>query len=418
MHTRSHTRSVAIPRPPQCVAALLPPEIIDCIFSHFDFDYSTNASGQDRIERGSNLSNMSVIAKGWKGPARRLLCRTVRIDRWDQMAEGVPEWARGGLQNVGINDYIWATVQTQEAASATFRFLTNAPNLRVLRLSALPFTSFSSSESTSLRTTHFLPLLRDLTVFSNTPFPHSMIFDFLATSNRQISRFRVGNAFETAPPIPGDRLDFGGNLRYLRYGGLPSLETLQLGSLAGLKELFVERVFNQSTEQAMELLSVVAPTLEKLGVCDGENLTMLAESLPLLIRLTQLLLPDIPATLTSLPLPSSLVSLQIFSDDNLRPLLDRWNAKPALLPATLQHITILLVHDFRTLERLPPIATFRILYHERTEALLHHLAPRTVPFKTLEVYFRDHHLDRVAAIGAECKRLGVKFCRRFEQWEV
>ena len=141
----------------QSVAALLPPEIVDCIFSHFDFDYSIYTLGKDLMERTSNLSNMSVIAEGWREPARRLLCRTVRIVRWEQLAEGVSEWARGGLQNMAIVGHLWDRAQTQEAASATFRILKTAPNLRLLHLSNLPFHSFSSTESISLRTTHSLP---------------------------------------------------------------------------------------------------------------------------------------------------------------------------------------------------------------------------------------------------------------------
>ena len=88
--------------PPQSVAALLPAEIVDCIFSHFDFNYSLDAFTIDRNERTRILSKMSVIAEGWKGPARRRLCRTVWIVRWNQLAEGVPEWARGGPQNARI----------------------------------------------------------------------------------------------------------------------------------------------------------------------------------------------------------------------------------------------------------------------------------------------------------------------------
>ena len=196
--------------PPQSVAALLPPEILDCIFEHFDFDSSLNTAGFVRAERSNNLSNMSVVAEGWKGPARRLLCRTVVVSRRDELAEGVPEWARGGLQNVAIVGHLWDRAQTQEAASATFRILQTAPNLRLLHLSNLPFHSFSSTESTSLRKTHFLPLLRDLNVFGAGRYPHSIISDILATSNRQISRLRLYHLLRTATSISGERLDFGG----------------------------------------------------------------------------------------------------------------------------------------------------------------------------------------------------------------
>ena len=124
-----------IPRPPQSIATFLPAEIVDCIFSHFDFDYPVDAPRKDSIERHRNLSNMSVIAEGWKGPARRRLCRTVRIVRWEQLAEGVPEWARGGLQTANIQHTSWEEVQPHKAANALFKFFQHAPNLRILKLS-------------------------------------------------------------------------------------------------------------------------------------------------------------------------------------------------------------------------------------------------------------------------------------------
>ena len=79
MQNRSTTRRIATPLPLQSIAALLPAEIVDCIFFHLDFDYSIDASYENRKEWTPILSNMSVVAEGWKGPARRLLFRNVRI---------------------------------------------------------------------------------------------------------------------------------------------------------------------------------------------------------------------------------------------------------------------------------------------------------------------------------------------------
>ena len=252
---------------------------------------------------------MSVIAEGWKGPARRLLCRTVVVKKWDRLAKGVPEWAKQGLQNVSIDSACWSGSQLQEAADALFKFLMRALNLRLLRLDSLPFHSFGADSSALLRTTHLLPFLNDLTIFSDRPFPQSVIADILATSNGQINRLHLQNGPYTIAPITSERLDFGGNLRYLRVEGLPSLETLDRSSLVGLKEVHVDGVLGQSTDQAMELFSAVAPTLEKFTI-GGGNVTGIVESFPLLTRLTRLSLPSVPASPDSLLLPPSVVSSQ------------------------------------------------------------------------------------------------------------
>ena len=419
MQNRSRTRSVAFPNPSQSVAALLPLEIVDCIFSHFDFSYSVDATGADGTERTGNLSNMSVIAEGWKGPARRRLCRTVRIVRWEQLAEGVPEWARGGLQTANIQHTSWEEVQPHKAANALFKFFQHAPNLRVLKLSYPPFQSFDAGDSTLMRTTHFLPFLDDLTVDSQQQVPHSVIYDILATSNRQISRLRLWSGPVAVTPISDERLDFGGNLRYLHIEGhsstLNGFQPLP-SSLDGLKELSVERNDEESDDRARELLAEVAPNLEKLTIDDGD-VTEVVGSLSLLLRLTRLSLPSFPASPNSLPLPPSLVSLHFKMDDHLLPLFDRWTATPSLLPATLHQIAIGHIRDFQTLERLPHVARFGIVYHERLVGFLRRLSPRTSPFKALEVLFGYADLDKVAVVDAECERLEVEFHRTHKRWE-
>ena len=225
------------------------------------------------------------------------------------------------------------------------------------------------------------------------------------------------NTSRTVTPISGEGLDFGGHLRYLRFEGLPSLKALQLSSLVGLKELYVDQETGLSTDQTMKLLSAVAPTLEKLTI-DCEDVTGVVASLSLLARLTRLSLLSIPASVTSLPLPPSLVSLQFANDDNLLPILDHWNAEPALFPATLQHINIRFVNNFRTLERLPPIAKLgTAYYHNPIELYFRRFAPGTLRFRTLEVYFENRHSDKIVMVKAECARLGVAFSRRLEKWK-
>ena len=404
--------------PTQSLAALLPPEIVDCIFSHFDFDYSIDAPRKDRMDLTRNLSNMSVIAEGWKGPARRRLCRTVRIVRWDQLAEGVPEWARGGLWNAYIQDISWEEAQPHEAASALFKFFQHAPNLRVLKLSYPPFQSFDAGDSTLMRTTHFLPFLDDLTVDSYQQVPHSVIYDILATSNRQISHLSLRNALGAISPIPSERLDFGGNLRCLRLGGPRSIEDFQprSSSLVGMRELWLEHVEGQSSDRAQEVLAEVAPSLEKLTISNGD-VTGIVDSFPLLTRLTRLSLSSVPASPDSLLLPPSLVSLQFLRDDNLPSLFDRWTATPSLLSDTLQQVIVQFIRDRRTLERLPPVAEFGTEYTGLLGRFLRRFAQRALPFKTLEVHFGDNYTDRAAGIEAECKRLEVKFCPRYEDWD-
>ena len=404
--------------PTQSIAALLPPEIVDCIFSHFDFDYSIEADEADGIERTSNLSNMSVIAEGWKGPARRLLCRTVCVWSWDRLAKGVPEWARGGLQNAQIDGDGWEVRRSEETAGALFHFLRGAPSLRLLRIDHLPFASFNPADSMRMRTTHLLSRLRDLTIFGDEPVPHAVISDILATSNRQISHLHLRSARRAISPIPSERLDFGGTLRYLRveedYSLLNCFQPLPHG-LVGLREMRLAQMGGESGVRAQELLTEVAPSLEKLTIANGD-VTGIVDSFPLLTRLTRVSLSSVPALPDSLLLPPSLVSLQLWNDDNLLPLFDRWTTTPFLLPDTLQQVIVQFIRDRRTLERLPPVAEFGTVYAKPLEDMLRQRSPLTLPFTTLSVYFYVGRSGNIAMVEAECKRLGVKFCRKLEMW--
>ena len=343
----------------------------------------------------------------------------MRIVRWDQLAEGVPEWARGGLRNVYIQGSSWEEAQSHKAASALFKFFQHAPNLRLLRLDYLPFHWFDTADSVVMRTTHLLPRLRDLTVFGDSQFPHSVISDILATSNRQVSHLYLYKARRAISPIPSEQLDFGGNLRYLHVGGPRSITDFQLlaRSLVGLREVRLAEMDGESGVRARELLAEVAPSLEKLTISDGD-ITGLVDSFPFLARLTRLSLYSVLGSLDSLLLPPSLVFLHFWNDDNLLPLLDRWKAEPSLLPATLQHVNICFVKDHRTLERLPSLAKLGTKYDWGLELLLRGLSPRSLRFTTLEVHFHEPYLDKVAAVQTECARLGVQFFpRRLEKWE-
>ena len=50
-----------------------------------------------------------------------------------------------------------------------------------------------------------------------------------------------------------------------------------------------------------------------------------------------------------------------------------------------------------------------------TATLLARLIPGTLPFKVLEVYSENE--TEIPAVEAQCKRLGVKFCRRTTGWD-
>ena len=309
----------------------------------------------------------------------------------------------------------WKSPQTQEAAGATFRFLKDAPNLRLLRLDYLPFHSFDTADSAVMRTTHLLPHLRDFTVVGDSRIPQSVISDILAASNRQVSHLHLWNARRAISPIPSERLDFGGNLQSLRLGGHRPIEDFQPlpRGLVGLREMRLAQLDGQSGVRARELLAEVAPSLEKLTI-DSGDVNEIVVSFPLLTRLTRLSLSSVPASPDSPLLPPSLVSLQFVSDENLLPLLDRWNAEPSLLPAPFQQINIRRVHDHRTFTRLPPFVRFGTRYQISLIFHLRRLASRTLPFKALEVYFDHWYLDEIEAVEAECKRLEVAFSRRME----
>ena len=171
MQTRSRTHALTSPRPPQSIAALLPAEIVDCIFFHLDFDYSIDASYADRKGCKPILSNMSVVTEGWKGPARRLLFRNVRIRSWEHLQEKVEDWAGGEASGLELEFWNW-TANQYEVAKAVPQLLQKVPNLRQLRLDRLPFTSFSPAGSATMQTSLLLPHLSDLTItHCNSPKP-------------------------------------------------------------------------------------------------------------------------------------------------------------------------------------------------------------------------------------------------------
>ena len=194
----------------QSVAALLPEELLDHIFAQFGFDYSPAATVGDRQERYSNLSNMSMVAEGWSRPARRLLFRSVRIWRWSHLQEEVEEGLGKLVRDLEIAQDYRDRVPSLEPASAVFKLLKRLPNLRRLRLVALPFDSFNAADSASMHAAVLFPHLHDLNI-SDIPSPDSLIVDLLATSGHRIDRLSVHYASgSVASHAVHGQLDFRG----------------------------------------------------------------------------------------------------------------------------------------------------------------------------------------------------------------
>ena len=423
MQTRSTNRRITTPRPSQSIAALLPAEIVECIFFHFDFDYSIVAG--DVTEITTTLSNVSLVAEAWKSPARRLLFKTVRIGSWEHLQEKVEDWAGGEVMTLYIYFGTWSA-DRHEAARAVFELLKKVPNLRQLHLGILPFSSFNPIDSTAMQATLLLPHLSDLTISdyqSPNPFPQSVCSGLLKTSGHRISRFAVFNYREdmTAPPEE-HRLDFAGKLRYLEidastYRIILQPSRVDFDSLAGLQELMLNHCHREAGDQSNELFQVIAPTLEKLTI-NYDYPPSIARNLPLLSRLSRLSIqhakPD-PAPLLY-NLPPSLRFLRLKEDDDLQPVLLRWHAEPSLVPSSLEHIQIDSISEGETFRQLPPLDRLSTTCGYPTTGLLAQISSGAAPFKVLEMYISRGHEERISAIEAECKRLGMELCRKIAPW--
>ena len=409
----------AAPLPTQSVAALLPEEILDLVFARFDLKHSAEEAHKDRAERVSNLSNMSVIAEGWTRPARRLLFRRVTIWSWSHVQEEVEEGLGKHVRDLDINGEYWHAVTSREAAGAVFRLLKQLPNPRRLRLVDLRFDSFDPADSSSMQATALLPHLHDLNI-SNIPFPHSLIFDLLATSGHRIDRLTVqSDSALLASPVPYRQLDFRGKLRFLSTGAefyrtLMDPRLVALEGLRGLEELQLQGIDVESKEGGEEMYGVIGPTLNALAI-DSDDVTWFVKLVHLFCNLSRLSIaglysnsdPDSTPLLRCLPL--SLSSLRLGTDVCLGPALARWIAAPSLVPARLKQIQIDNIYEFETYQQLPPVPTLRTNFHSITLNHLQQLNPATVPFKTLEMWFFAEDLNRRSEVEAECQRLGVKF---------
>lgn len=360
------------------------------------------------------MSTMSVVAEGWTAPARRKLCQRVEISRPEQLVQGVPKWARLGMKRLDINFRHWAPMDPKQAASTVFRMLQNVPNLRRLRLDALPFQSFHDADSRIARTVRLLPRLSDLHISRDT-FPRSFIFDLLATSGQGISRLSVGSDIDDGIASPGQRLDFGGNLRYLSVPGKATLcamlhlSTL-INSLAGLEELYLGGGTETATsEQIQPAFHAIAPTLKKLTVPSPSP--VLGDHLPLLVHLSELKFGDMGTTPNDSirRLPPSISSIYVVSDLHLRPLLLRWIKEPALIPRNLKRIHIRIMFDTDILQQLPPLERLSTVLGDEMVKYLKGQPLVAPSFKILEMYLSQYS-ENFAMVDRECRRLGVELC--------
>ena len=241
MQNQSVSPPMSTPRQPQSVAALLPEEILDSIFAQFGFNYSMDANARDRMERFSILSHMSVVAEGWTRLARRLVFRTVRIKGWTHLQE-VEEGLGKQVRDSEITGAHRDGVPSLEVAGAVLKVLKQVPNLRRLRLVALPFDSFNPVDSASMHVAVLLPHLHDLST-SYIASPHSLIVDLLATSGHRINRLSVHNSSEPLASYAVYRpLDFRGKSRFLStesdfYRTLVDPRLVAAEGLRGMEEL-------------------------------------------------------------------------------------------------------------------------------------------------------------------------------------
>lgn len=404
--------------PPQSVAALLPEEILDLVFAQFDFNHSLCARRQDRHERDRHLSNMSVVAEGWKRPARTLLFRTVRVKDPVHLQEKADEWAREEVRELEVNYTQWYVPESAEIATATFDLLKQVPKLRRIRLINPPFASFGTA-SPSMQSTLLLPHLCDLSIMTLDS-PDSIISDLLATSGRQIRRICMhSNPQSTESLASHQQLDFSGNLRYLStgsrfYQALVDPARMVGEGFEGLEELRMSRVVVGSSKREKDLYQIIAPTLRTLSI-NADDITGLANFLPLLRRLTRLTIrgPIVNSNPLLRCLPPSLSFLRLANDSFLQFVLDRWTDDPTLVPAGLHHPQIDEINHSYTLEHLPPIDT---LTTSDAIDLLARISPGVVRVRAIEMFIPNDRLYRVSLAQEECSRLGLEFRQRTELW--
>ena len=367
-------------------------------------------------------------------PARRLLFRRASIWQWSHLQEEVGHWAGKQVRQLELYDTALDGPEAQEITRAVFKLFKTLPNLQHLSLvgfgqfSLLNFRQPSLFDHVDFAFMHsavLFPVLSEL--YIHVPAcTHSIVFALLATSNHQIRRLSVQSDPVTINPVAErQQLDFRGNLRYLStdaafYQTLLDPTHVALDGLAGLEELKLSHdTAVESNQREGGFIRVIAPTLRALSfdAKKGAWLTDFAEHFGQLTR------PVIGNGSSSSPpffrpLPPNLASLRFYDDRPSRLNLAPFTANPTLVPASLKVIGFNSIFEITTFTNLPRVDTLSITYSRATFDMLRRISPGTLPFKTLEVSFRDGLLDELCLAEAECLRLGVGFRHSEDPWDI
>lgn len=375
----------------QSVAALLPRELLDNIFEHFDFNYSQDARQQQRDERDKTLQSVAVVVRAWMVPAKRLLFRNVTIASWAHLCKTVDEWVGATVRTLRIFTGAFdSNAEPFTCATLVFRLISVLPNLQSIHFYRLPFTRFNPSDSDTLRSTLLLPSLLDIQLHTDSP-ARSIISDLLLASNRNISSlvYKDYNSIEWSDEEDGDEernmradaevedLDFQGRLRRLCLNEVDGYTSVcggeDLERFVGLEELIITS-HSIPKDQVEQLFTIIAPTLRKLKV-EGE-VNYFASNLHHLQALTHLNL-ETPGEIyyTLYPslrsLPSTLTSLAVTSDSGLEDFLDDG------LPEGLRRLRICNISDPSTLTHLPPLDRLLSTEGVETEPVLQRYLAKT-----------------------------------------
>ena len=407
-------RCTLLPPPPQSIAALLPAEILDCIFSHFYSAYSLDAQIGSRIDRDDNLIRFSLVAPAWNGTARRFL-RRVTIASFEHLGEEVPDWVGGAVRSlkVGLGGAILTKRQKESAPRMLLKVLQKLPSLRQLSLSYFPFSAFDAADLTTFRTTQLLPHLQELRIYGDGQIQR-MIPEIIATSGGRISN--VTCSLKRADSQVHHPLDFGGQLRCLEsntefFQHLLLADHGSLEGYAGLEAMEVDLMAVTGQEGRMEsFCRVIGPTLRKLTI-DGAT-GPIAGYLSSLTHLTTLSLGHLPDLLAILNhLPPSLSTLSLLDDSVFHQLLPGWTANPSTVPRSLKVLRIRAMPSLYTLYYLPPfdkLVTVCPAHRWAWLDTLRTLAGGSVSVKVLELSLNRWD-DWENEIREECARLGTSF---------
>ena len=414
--------AISVNSVPRSIAALLPAEVLDAVYSHFQFDYSLEAQLGSRIERFDNLNRSSLVAPAWSGCARRLF-RSVTITSFDHLSEEVPRWvvevrSMRSLK-VALGGAILTKRQKELAPKLLCKLIQMLPSLRHISLSYFPFTSFDPADSLTLRSTVLLPHLEELRLQGEGQL-HRIVQDLLATSSGRLSHLAC--SVKRLEDHPGGSTDLGGALRFLEtnesfFRYLLRVDQGSLEGYRGLEESVLDSLATSDLDlRVTEFFAAVGTSLLKLSL--NSTTIPIVTILPLCTRLTHLSLGstiDYPALLENL-LPATLSVLSLSDDYALHTFIELWTAKPSAVPPNLKEIKIHTVNIPETFLNLPEIDTFTTIYGTGvTRFTLHDyarqavLATPRIRYKTLELSFRSDGDHNILDAEWACETLGLEF---------